>query len=146
MKVLLCLLLLLCPLAYAAPCPKAQPKDENALAQAEQAWAHAIDSSDAAALACLLADEFEDAGPDGDLTSRSAMLAKTAEHRPIHHELAELHAHVYGDFGYIRGLAMAKDADGTLLVTVRFTDIYVYREGRWQCVAGHESLLPGKSQ
>jgi len=28
-----------------------------------------------------------------------------------------------------------------LITRVRFTDIYVYREGRWQCVAGHESLV-----
>jgi hypothetical protein len=28
---------------------------------------------------------------------------------------------------------------------VRFTDIYVYREGRWQCVAGQESLVPASS-
>jgi hypothetical protein len=25
---------------------------------------------------------------------------------------------------------------------VRFTDIYVYRDGRWQAVAAHESMLP----
>jgi len=143
MKVVLGMLLL-SSLAYAAPCPKAQAKDENALVQAEQAWAQAVDHSDTAALGCLLAEEFEDAGPNGDLTSRTAVLATTAEHRRIHHELAELHAHVHGEFGYIRGLAMAKDADGTLLATVRFTDIYEYREGRWQCVAAHESLLPGQ--
>jgi len=145
MKVVLGMLLL-SSLAYAAPCPKAQAKDENALVQAEQAWAQAVDHSDTAALGCLLAEEFEDAGPNGDLTGRTAALATTAEPRRIHHELAELHAHVHGEFGYIRGLAMAKDADGTLLATVRFTDIYEYREGRWQCVAAHESLLPAKGQ
>jgi hypothetical protein len=25
---------------------------------------------------------------------------------------------------------------------VRFTDVYVYREGRWLAVAGQETLLP----
>jgi hypothetical protein len=25
---------------------------------------------------------------------------------------------------------------------VRFTDIYVYRDQRWQAVAAHESMLP----
>jgi ketosteroid isomerase-like protein len=52
-----------------------------------------------------------------------------------------LRAHVNGDTGYIRGLAAAMDTQGKLVAKVRFTDVYVYREGRWQCVAGHESMV-----
>jgi hypothetical protein len=33
------------------------------------------------------------------------------------------------------------NSQGKLVAKVRFTDVYVYREGRWQCVAGHESML-----
>jgi hypothetical protein len=57
-----------------------------------------------------------------------------------------MHAQVHGDFGYIRGLATAVDAQGKVLMRVRFTDIYVYRDGRWQAVAAHESTLSGKPQ
>ena len=134
-------MLMLCPIAYAAPCPTFQTKDGNALVQNEQAWARALEQSDTAALNCLLGDEFEDAGPDGQLTDRAATLAKAAEHRAVHHELSDLHAHVQGDFGYIRGMAAAIDAQGKTVAKVRFTDVYVYRNGRWQCVAGHESML-----
>lgn len=135
------LMLILGPLAYAAPCPAGQPKDEAALAQIEQTWARSLEQSDVATLGCILADGFEDAGPDGKLTDRAATLAKAAEHRSVHHELSELHAHVQGDFGYIRGLAAAVDAQGKVVVRVRFTDVYAYRDGRWQCVAGHESIF-----
>jgi ketosteroid isomerase-like protein len=136
------LLLLLCPLAYAAPCPTNQAKDEAALVQIEHIWAQALERHDTAALECILADEFEDAGPDGMLTDRATTLTKAAAHAPVHHELSELHAHAQGDFGYIRGMATAMDKQGTLMARVRFTDVYVYREGRWQCVAGHESTMP----
>jgi hypothetical protein len=88
-----------------------------------------------------LADEFEDAGPDGALTDRATTLAKAGEHPAVHHALSDLHAHIHGDFGYIRGLATAMDGQGKIVARVRFTDVYVYREGRWQCVAGHESIL-----
>ena len=134
-------LLLLCPVAVAAPCPTGQVKDGNALMQAEQTWARALEQRDTAALACILADEFEDAGPDGSLTSRAVTLAKAADHAAVHHELSDLRAQVRGDFGYIRGLAAAVNAQGKVVAKVRFTDVYVYREGRWQCVAGHESML-----
>ena len=132
---------LLCRLAAAAPCPAGQAKDSNALIQIEQNWASSLEQRDAAVLGCILAEEFEDAGPDGKLTDRAATLAKAASRPAVHHELSELRAHVHGDFGYIRGLATAADAQGKIVAKVRFTDVYVYREGRWQCVAGHESTL-----
>ena len=61
-----------------------------------------------------------------------------------HSELFELHAHVYGDFPYVRGLGVNRTADGKPPMKRRFTDIFVYRDGRWQCVAGHESHFPEK--
>ena len=140
---------LLCPLAAAAPCPAGQiagqpaeqAKNGEALIRIEQTWARSLEQRDTAALGCILADEFEDAGPDGKLTDRATTLAKAAEHRAVHHELSELQAHVQGDFGYIRGLAAAVDAEGKVVAKVRFTDVYVYRDDRWQCVAGHESMV-----
>jgi hypothetical protein len=56
-------LVVFCPLAYAAPCPAGQAKDENALIQIEHAWAGALEQRDPDALSCILAREFEDADP-----------------------------------------------------------------------------------
>jgi ketosteroid isomerase-like protein len=135
-------LLLLCPLAYAAPCETGQTKDEAALAQIEQTWARSLEEQDVSALMCILADEFEDAGPTGSLADRSKLLARASDHRSPHHDLSELHARIYGDFAYIRGIATAVAGQGRMKMKVRFTDVYVYRDGRWQCVAGHESVIP----
>ena len=135
------LILLLCSVAYAAPCPATQVKDASALVAAEQTWARSLEHQDAATLGCILADEFEDAGPDGKLTDRATTLAKAAQHRSVHHELSDLHPHVQGDFGYIRGTAAAVDVQGKTAAKVLFTDIYMYRDGRWQCVAGQETMM-----
>jgi Domain of unknown function (DUF4440) len=140
MKYLL-LVLMVCGTAYAPPCPAGQAQEASALIEREQGWARALEQRDAAALGCILADEFEDAGPDGKLTDRATTLAKAEKHAAVHHELSELHPQVHGEFGYIRGLATAVDAQGKVVVRVRFTDVYVYRGGRWQCVAGHESVV-----
>jgi hypothetical protein len=95
-------------------------------------------------LGCILADEFEEADFAGSLIDRSAMLASSANQGkvPPAVELSDLHAHVYGDFAYVRGLAVIRSDDGKLPVKNRFTDIFIYRDGRWQCVAGHESHFP----
>jgi len=138
--------LIVCPLAYAAPCPAGQAKDESALIQIEHAWAGALEQRDQEALNCILAREFEDADPQGNIFDRAATLAKAGNHRPVHHELHEMNAHVFGDVGYIRGLATAVDAQGKIVARVRFTDIYVYRDQRWQAVAAHESMLPESAQ
>src|SRR5579863_2846168 len=143
MKCAWCLwLLMACPCAMAAACPTGQAKEANVLAQIEKEWANALEQKDAASLGCILAEEFQDVDPRGSISDRASTLAKAADHGPSHNELTELSPRVYGDFGYIRGLATATDTQGKIMAKVRFTDVYVYRDGRWQAVAGRESMLP----
>jgi hypothetical protein len=126
----------------AATCPSHQSKDGNALIQIEQSWAKALEVRDAEAVGCILANEFEDADPSGKLYNRTETLAQIPHHRPGQNILSELTPHVFGDNGYIRGLATLVDAQGKTVARVRFTDIYVYRDQRWLAVAGQETLLP----
>jgi ketosteroid isomerase-like protein len=134
-------LLMMSSLAHAA-CPSDQAKDGTALVQTEQSWARALDANDVPTLACILAPDFEEADATGNLWDRSHMLERAAKPDNAHYELSELHPHVYGDFGYIRGLGVAVKDEGRVTVKTRFTDIFVYRDGRWQCVAGQESAMP----
>jgi Domain of unknown function (DUF4440) len=134
-------LLLLCSSAYGATCPIGQPKNEAALIQIEHTWVRVVEQHDSAALECILADEFEEADFDGSLISRSTMLASTTKPSDGHDELTDLHAHIYGDVAYIRGIGVHIE-NGQPTGKTRFTDIFVYRDGRWQCVAGHDSRFP----
>lgn len=127
---------------WAAPCPNHQIKDGSALVQIEQSWAKALELRDADAVGCLLADEFQDADPSGKLYDRTQTLAQIPRRRAGRNVLSELTPHVFGDFGYIRGLATLVDPQGKTRAQVRFTDIYVYRNQRWLAVAGQETLLP----
>lgn len=143
MKILILLAVLLAVgfSAFAADCPKNQPKTEAALIELEQNWAAALSRKDAAAVACLLADEFEDADVDGSLHSRSQTLEHIPNRKPGVNHLSEMRAHVEGNSGFTRGLATLVDASGKVVARVRFTDVFTYRDGRWQALAGHESLL-----
>jgi ketosteroid isomerase-like protein len=127
--------------AVAADCPKHQPKTEAALVQLEENWAAALSRKDAGAVACMLADEFEDADVDGSLHSRSQTLEHIPNRKPGTNHLSELRAHVEGNSGFTRGLATLVDASGKVVARVRFTDFFIYRAGRWQALAGHESLV-----
>lgn len=135
------LLLLLCPAAHSATCPTGQLKDEATLVQLEHTWVQVVEQHDSAALGCILADEFEEADFDGSLISRSTMLASATKPSNGHSELADLHVRVYGDVAYVRGIGVNSE-NGRPTGKTRFTDIFVYRDGRWQCVAGHDSRFP----
>jgi ketosteroid isomerase-like protein len=138
---LLASLLVLPSSAFAADCPKTQPKTEPALIELEQNWAAALSRKDAASVACMVADEFEDADVDGSLHTRSQTLEHIPHRKPGVNHLSEMRAHVEGNFGFTRGLATLVDASGKVVARVRFTDVFTYRDGRWQALAGHETLL-----
>src|SRR5207237_4514971 len=123
------------------PCPRVQTNGGAALVQLEQTWAKALEQRDGAAVGCILAAELEDADPNGALHSRAEALANIPHRRQGSNKLSDLHPHVYGDFGYVRGLNTVVDPNGKVLARVRFTDIFVYRDGRWVAVAAQESLL-----
>jgi len=138
---LIAVLLALALSAFAADCPKNQPKTEAALIQLEQSWAAALNRKDSEAVACMLADEFEDADVDGSLHTRSQTLEHIPNKKPGTNQLSELRAHIDGNAGFTRGLATLVDASGKVVARVRFTDVFTYRDGRWQALAGQESLL-----
>ena len=126
---------------FAADCPRNQPKTEAALVQFEENWAAALSRKDADAVSCMLADEFEDADVDGSLLSRGQTLEHIPHRKPGTNHLSELRAHVEGSSGFTRGLATLVDESGKVKARIRFTDVLVYREGRWQALAGQETLV-----
>jgi ketosteroid isomerase-like protein len=127
--------------ALAANCPKNQPRSEATLIELEQNWAAALSRHDADTVACMVADEFEEADVDGSLHTRSQMLAHIPHRRPGSNHLTELRSHVDGTFGYVRGLNEVLDPAGKILARVRFTDVFTYRDGRWQAILAQETLV-----
>jgi ketosteroid isomerase-like protein len=140
MKILILLFALSLP-ALAADCPKNQPKPEAARLELEQSWAQALGRHDADTVACVVADEFEDADVDGSLHTRRQMLAHIPQRKPGSNHLTEMRARVEGNFGFVRGLNEVLDPVGEVVARARFTDIFTWREGRWQALAGHETLV-----
>jgi ketosteroid isomerase-like protein len=127
--------------ALAADCPSNQAKTEAVLLELEQNWAQALSRQDADTVACMVADEFEDADVDGSLHTRSQMLAHVPQRRAGSNHLTEMRAHVEGEFGFVRGLNEVLDPSGKLVARVRFTDVFAYRNGRWQALAAQETLV-----
>ncbi len=132
--------------AFGADCPKDQPKTETALIGLEQNWALALNRKDATAVACMVADEYEEVDVDGSIHTRREMLEHIPTRKTGVNHLSEVRAHLEGNSGFARGLATLVDASGNEGSRVRFTDVFTYRDGRWQAVAGHDTLVSQASR
>lgn len=127
-------------LSVQAECAK-QSQTTPALADVEQQWARALDQHDSAVIACILADEFQDTDADGQLHNRGEALARVPQPRRGNNQLSSLTLQRSGNTGYVRGLNTVVDPAGKPVAQVRFTDIFVYRDHRWQAIAGQETLV-----
>src|SRR5205085_10125352 len=132
--------------AVAANCPKNEPKTKAALVDVEQRWAAALTRRDAATVECILAEEFQEVDYTGSLVTRAENLSKIPNRKPGTNRLSEMTSGIGTGMGYVRGLAELVDANGKIAGRVRFTDVFVHRDGRWQAILGQETVLGGASR
>jgi ketosteroid isomerase-like protein len=133
---------LLASSAFAAECPAAkQPKTQQALIDLERDWAKALERKDAAVVACILAPEFVDSTPDGELRNREQTLAAIAQRKDNSNELQDLSVTMLGEAAVVHGVNHVRDSSGKEVAVVRFTDVFAYRGGQWKAVSGHETLV-----
>lgn len=123
-------------------------KDEVVLAALQQALAQAWVSGDRATIDRIIAPDWRSTGPDGRMTDRAGVLAdvfETRRHRIHRVEIDDVTARVFGDAAVVTGRThgVGEFEGAAYDVVIRFTDTFVRRDGRWQAVASHASLLAG---
>lgn len=121
---------------------------ERELIKLEQGWAEAIVKADLAFLDRVLGDDFTYIDGEGILWLKANYLSvfKSGEAEFSSMASDEIKARVYGDAAVVTGRNTIK---GTFRGDEhpnreRFTDIWIKRDGRWQCVAAHSSKVAGK--
>jgi len=120
---------------------------EQELIKLENEWGEAIVKRDAASIDMLMADEFI-AIYDGSVFTKAQYFefVKSMKEEILSFAMDEWQVRVYGDAGVV----MARSTTKTRLAgkettnQLRFTDIWVKRDGRWKCVAAHNSTIAQK--
>jgi len=128
-------LLLLSSFAGAADTPATA---QEALMHSERDWAAAWTNGDAAAVAAVLADEYVLTNFDGAVSDKAADMAEIESGRvTVTWVVDSMDAMVFGDTGVVTGQVTQKGAEDHFQKSgqFRFTDAWVKRDGRWQCVA-----------
>lgn len=121
-------------------------KDEKQLAELQQTLAKAWVGGDRATIERIIAPDWSGTGPDGRVTDRARVLADVFETRvhTIHRvEIDDVKVRVFADAAVVTGRTHGAGAvQGSAYdVFIRFTDTFVRRDGRWQAVASHASVL-----
>lgn len=133
MAVVLVLLTLLAP-----GCPTGAENRQVALEKLEQHWLES--EADPDALQSILADDFVHVLPFG-FVSKDQQIGYVRSHpapeRATSKHFQDLRIRVYGNTGIANGIVVATNADGKVQKTI-FTDVFVYRSGKWQAVNAQE--------
>jgi ketosteroid isomerase-like protein len=100
---------------------------------------------DVEAYARLLADDYLETDPDGDMATKAEELAlvRSTETTITAVMADDFKVRVYGDAAVVTfRLTFKKPVDGKEMTgQERFTDTWIKRDGRWQCVAVHYSRI-----
>ena len=142
-------LLLLASLVPAISASVAQSKpvlsDQQILIKLERDWDAAFHRKDVAFIESVLADEFVSTYGDGSRGDRAKELKLATEfNQQIDSStLDEFVVKVYGDTAVVWFTQhMVGPSKGQRLeVTYRYIDVFVLRDGRWQCVASQSTKL-----
>jgi ketosteroid isomerase-like protein len=119
-------------------------QEELALLKIEQDWAEALVKKDAAAFDKTLAAEFQ-ANYVGIVGNKKQYLSVVMSNISKSESVvnSEMKAIVFGNRGIVNGLSTekssmaGKDTSGQY----RWTDVFVKRDGQWQCVTGYASKV-----
>ncbi len=123
-------------------------QDQARLLELQQLLAQAWVAGDRATVERIIAPDWTSTGPDGRASDRATVLAQVFEtgvHKIHDLTIEDVKARVFDNAAVVTGRTHGVgEVEGTRYdVFIRFTDTFVRREGRWQAVASHASVVPG---
>jgi ketosteroid isomerase-like protein len=133
----------------AVPGALAQTPDTaaQALITAEHEWSQAVVRRDVAALDRFYADEYILTNEDGAIFSKAKEIAdiRSGSFRLTSFTFTDLDVRLYDNVAVVTGqntiTGRWDDIDKDISGPYRFTDVFVNRDGRWQCVASQSSRI-----
>jgi ketosteroid isomerase-like protein len=121
---------------------------EEELLKLEKAFAEAIVKNDLEGIGRLVADDWIIIDPNGEIVDRTRFF-EVIKSGALTHDMMEsedLRIRVYGDSAVVTGVTRTKGKfmGQEFSTQERATDVFVKRDGRWQCVLTHLTRFPKK--
>ena len=121
---------------------------EEELLKLESAFADAIIKNDLESIGRIVADDWIIVDPNGEIVDRTRFF-EVIKSGALTHDIMEsedFRVRVYGDSAVVTAITSTtgKFMGEEFITRERATDVFVRREGRWQCVLTHLTRLPNK--
>ena len=128
---------------------KATPKTglQIEITKVEEEWHRALAEHDAVLLDRILADEFISVGGNGKSQNKEETIASLKKSEAVYEYFTpyDLDVRPYGNTVVVVGRSKAKGhypGGNQFMSEYRWTDVFVKRGGRWQCVAAQVTPVP----
>ncbi len=114
---------------------------DEEISNLEKEFAEAIVKNDAESIGRFVADDWIIIDPDGGIADKARFLS-VVKSGALTHEMMEsddIRVRVYGDSAVVTALTRTKGKfmGQDFSTQERATDVFVKRDGRWQCVVSH---------
>lgn len=125
-------------------------KIEQELMRMERDWSAAFLRNDVSVIDRILADDFIGTDGRGLMSDKAQEIEDArsagANHRILSEVIDDFKIRIYGDAAIVNARATEKVLANEKEFTIQYrrTDVYVKRNGRWQCVSFHGSRVMGK--
>ena len=121
------------------------------MTQVENDWCAAEVKRDAVALARIMADDFYGVGSRGGIEDKAAALSSLKDMASTTASCvnSNMKFKVYGDTAIVTGLVTRNGAFKATPYSNRqvlFTDVWVRRDGRWQCVVTQGTVVAAQQK
>jgi ketosteroid isomerase-like protein len=121
---------------------------EEELLKIENGFAEAIVKNDLEGIKRLVADDWVIIDPDGAIVDRARFFEVITSGALTHDimESEDFRVRVYGDSAVVTGVTRTKGKfmGQEFSTQERATDVFVKRDGRWQCMLTHLTRFPRK--
>lgn len=120
----------------------------NTLRNLEDKWERSIVEHDSRVVSDLVADDFVGTGSNGKVGGKATLIREAKKDKNTYESARARHMSVRGygsDVAIVTGVAteVGKTPEGRGFEhTYRFTDTWMRRRGKWQCIASHAMLVP----
>ena len=121
---------------------------EEEFLKLEKAFAEAIVKNDLEGIGRIVADDWIIVDPNGEIVDRTRFF-EVIKSGALTHDMMESkdsRVRVYGDSAVVTAVTRTKGKfmGHDFSTQERATDVFVKRDGRWQCVLTHLTRLPAK--
>ncbi len=115
-------------------------KDRETLSDLNRSYVRSVDEADTAWFDANLAGDFLNTNPDGTRIDRDAFLAQIGRGSSVKNiREHDVIIRIFGDFAIVHARTTYLKPDGT--PGGGYTDDWLFRDGRWQCISAHVARL-----